>query len=89
MSIAVSCQIAPSAPFRSSNVEAVDPDQLTGPLRHRYGALALVFSAAHRALLARDQPEALRAVFNPWRQRTFHTPFRETTMAPHFSLASP
>ncbi len=31
MSIAVSCQIAPSVPLQSSDVEAVDPDQLTRP----------------------------------------------------------
>ncbi len=31
MSIAVSCQIAPSVPFKPPDVEAVDPDQLARP----------------------------------------------------------
>jgi hypothetical protein len=30
----------------------------------------------------------LARVFRPWRQSTFHTPFGETMMAPHFSRAS-
>ncbi len=27
-------------------------------------------------------------MFSPWRQSTFHTPFGETRIPPHFSLAS-
>jgi hypothetical protein len=32
MSIAVSCQIAPSVAFQATDVEAVNPNQLAGPL---------------------------------------------------------
>ena len=75
MSIAVSCQTAPSVPLQPADVEAVDPDQLAGPVDVDVRLWLGYRAAARRARHSRrSAPGAWRACSGRGGSSAFQTP---------------